>query len=121
MDPNFQFAIKSHVHDLGCMLQYSNRMVLGPLRDKIDNAIARCNRLKRLNLSMDEKGEKIQTAIWPYLFYGTLGMPLGEKHFKALRQAATNVLVGDFKHASSHVAMHYLTPRVQRPRTLCHY
>lgn len=36
MDPAFQFHIKSHVHDLGCMLQYSNRVVLGPLRDKID-------------------------------------------------------------------------------------
>lgn len=115
MDPTFQFTIKSHVHDLGCMLQYSNRIVLGPLRDKIDNAIARCNRLKRLPLNIDEKGEKIQTAIWPYLFYGTLGMPLGDKHFKALRRAATNVLVGDFKHASSHIAMQYLTPRVQDP------
>ena len=50
-----------------------------------------------------------------FVFFGTLGMPLGDKHFKALRRAASNVLVGDHKHASSHGVVHYLTHRLQDP------
>lgn len=40
---------------------------------------------------------------------------IGDRHFATLRRAATNVLVGDHKHASSHVALHFLTDRVQDP------
>ena len=58
--PEFQFKIKNHVQDLGCMISYNNQVVLGPLRDKIDNAIAKCNRLRKLNLVMEERAEKIQ-------------------------------------------------------------
>lgn len=115
MRPGFKFTIKNHVHDLGCMIAYNNQIVLGPLRDKIDNAIAKCNRLRKLNLDLDERAEKIQSAIWPATFYGALGVPIGEKHFVSLRRAAANVLVGDHKHAASHVALHYLTCRVQDP------
>lgn len=113
--PRFRFQIKNHVQDLGRMISYTNQTTLGPLRDKIDNAIAPCNRLRRLNLSLDERAEKIQVAIWPATFYGTLVVAIGDKHFSALRRAATNVLVGDHKQASSHVALHYLSRRVQDP------
>ena len=115
LQPNFRFKIKNHVQDLGCMIAYTNQVVLGPLRDKIDNAMAKCNRLRKLNLSLEERAEKIQTAIWPATFYGALGMTIGEKHFTNLRRAATNVLVGDHKQASSHVALHFLSHRVQDP------
>ena len=113
--PDFQFKIKNHVHDLGCMISYNNQVVLGPLRDKIDNAIAKCNRLKKLNLSLDQRAEKIQIAIWPATFYGALGLTIGDKHFTNLRRAAASVLVGDHKHASSPVALHYLSPHIQDP------
>ena len=115
LDPTFQFVIKSHVHDLGCTISYTNAVVLGPHRDKIDNAIAKCNRLRKLQLSLEERAEKIQTAIWPAVFYGALGLTIGDKHFTTLRRAATNVLVGDHKYASSMIALHYLTERVQDP------
>lgn len=52
---------------------------------------------------------------WPAVFYGALGLTIGDKHFTALRRSATNVLVGDHKHASSMIALHYLTDRVQDP------
>lgn len=115
LQPTFQFKIKNHVQDLGCMISYTNQVVLGPLRDKIDNAIAKCNRLRKLNLIFEERAEKIQTAIWPATFYGALGMTIGEKHFTNLRRAATTVLVGDHKQASSHMALHYLSSRIQDP------
>lgn len=79
----------------------------------MDNAVAKCNRLQKLNLDLDERAEKIQVAIWPAVFYGTLGQVIGDKHFKALRRAASNVLVGDHKHASSFTAVHYLPNRLQ--------
>ena len=113
--PGFVFQLKSHVHDLGCTISYTNAVVLGPLRDKMDNAVAKCNRLRKLNLALDERGEKIQVAVWPAVFYGALGTYIGAKHFATLRRAAANVLVGEHKHASSHVALHYLTDRVQDP------
>lgn len=105
MQPSFTFQIKNNVHDLGCMIHYSNTMVLGPVRDKMDNAGAKCNRLRKLNLDLDERAEK----------NGTFGQVIGDKHFKALRRAAANVLVGDHKHASSFVALHYLSRRIQDP------
>lgn len=42
-------------------------------------------------------------------------MTIGEKHFTNLRRAATTVLVGDHKQASSHIALHYLSSRIQDP------
>ena len=47
MAPDFKFPIKSQVHDLGCTISYTDKVVLGPLRDKIDNAVAKCNRVRR--------------------------------------------------------------------------
>ena len=113
--PDFVFTIKSHVHDLGCNISYTHAVVLGPLRDKIDNAVAKCNRLRRLHLSLEERAEKLQSAIWPAVFYGALGQTIGCKHFTTLRRAATSVLVGDHKHASSIIAMQFLTHKVQDP------
>ena len=113
--PGFQFRIKSHVHDLGCTISYTNAVVLGPLRDKIDNAVAKCNRLRKLQLTLDERAEKIQVAIWPAVFYGALGVSIGQKHFTTLRRAASNVLVGDHKHAASAIALHYISDKVQDP------
>lgn len=115
LTPGFHFKFKSHVHDLGCTISYTDAVVLGPLRDKNDNAVAKCNRLRKLRLSVDERAEKIQVAIWPAVFYGALGVAIGNKHFVALRRAATSVLVGDHKHAASPIAMHYLSDRVQDP------
>ena len=115
LDPAFAFQIKSHVHDLGCTISYNNQVVLGPLRDKIDNAIAKCNRLRKLDLTLDDRAEKIQIAIWPAVFYGALGASIGQKHFTSLRRAAATVLVGDYKHASSFVALHYLSAKIQDP------
>ena len=115
MAPDFKFPIKSQVHDLGCTISYTDKVVLGPLRDKIDNAVAKCNRVRRLNLSLDDRAEMIQVAVWPAVFYGALGLTIGERHFATLRRAATNVLVGEHKHASSHIALQYLTDRVQDP------
>lgn len=114
MSPQFKFIVKNHVQDLGCMIAYTKKTTLGPLRDKIDNAIARCNRLKKLNLGIDERAEKLQAAVWPATFYGTLGMTI-RTHYAALRRAATNVLVGDHKHGSSHIALHHLSPKLQDP------
>lgn len=115
LQPSFRFKIRNDVQDLGCMISYTNQVVLGPLRDKIDNAIAKCNRLKKMNLSLEERAEKIQTAIWPATFYGALGMTIGDKHFTNLRRAATNVMVGEHKQASSHIALHFLSHRIQDP------
>ena len=115
LEQGFKFKIKSHVHDLGCTISYTDAVVLGPLRDKIDNAVAKCNRLKRLQLALEERAEKIQVAIWPAVFYGALGVAIGNRHFVTLRRAASNVLVGDHKYAASSIAMHYLSDRVQDP------
>ena len=57
LDPTFKFVIKSHVHDLGCTISYTNAVVLGPLRDKIDNAIAKCNPSGNFNFPL-KKGQK---------------------------------------------------------------
>lgn len=115
MSPQFRFTVKNHVQDLGCMISYTEKTTLGPLRDKIDNAVARCNRIKKLNLSLDERAEKLQAAVWPATFYGTQAITIGDKHYATLRRAATNVMVGDHKHASSHIALQYLSPKIQDP------
>lgn len=75
----------------------------------------KCNRLRKLSLTLDDRAEKIQVAVWPAVFYGALGTSIGQKHFTTLRRAPATVLVGDHKHASSFVAMHYLSTRVQDP------
>ena len=76
--------------DLGCMMQYSKRIVLGCLNTRIQSAKRRLNRPQKLDLTIPDKAGKIQSAIWPLAFYGAESQVIGDSHFVTLRRLATD-------------------------------
>lgn len=107
--------VKLASKDLGCMMQYSRRTFLGCLKSRIQYAKRRLFRLQKMDLSIQDKASKIQTAIWPVAFYGAESQVIGETHFTQLRRAASDALIGKHKFASSFVAMQYLSDRIMDP------
>ena len=56
-------------------------------------ALAKLQRLSRLNVGIKDKAKLIQSSsIWPTAFFGVESVYIGQKHFNALRSAATQVL-----------------------------
>lgn len=108
-------AIKHASKDLGCMLQYTKKVVLGCLKDRMLSASRRLGRLSKQQIPLREKASKIQSAIWPLAFYGAESQFIGETHFAKLRRQASDVLVGPHKYASSYLALHMLCDRVEDP------
>lgn len=107
--------VKLSSRDLGCMMQYSKKIVLGCLKTRIQSAKRRLYRLQKLDLTIVDKGEKNQSAIWPLAFYGAESQMIGNSHFVTLRRLATDALIGKHKYASSHVALQYLSDKVMDP------
>ena len=120
IEPLFQhdqvtINVKQASKDLGCMLQYSKRIVLGCIKDRMLAAGRRLGKLAKQQISLREKASKIQAAIWPLAFYGAESQLIGDVHFSKLRRQASDVLVGPHKYASSFLALHVLYDKVEDP------
>lgn len=107
--------VKLASRDLGCMLQYSKRIVLGCLKTRIQSAKRRLFRLQKLDLTIPDKAGNFQSAVWPLAFYGAESQVIGDSHFVTLRRLAADALIGKHKFASSYIALHYLSDRVMDP------
>ena len=110
-----EIEVKLASKDLGCMLQYSKRTVLGCLKDRIQAAQRRLFRLQKMDLSIADKASKIQMSVWPMAFYGAESQVIGEVHFTKLRRLASDALIGKHKYVSAFLAMQVLTDRVMDP------
>jgi ribonuclease HI len=86
------FAVSIAERELGVFMHFSKVTHLGCQRDRIDAALAKLQRLSRLNVGIKDKAKLIQSSIWPTAFFGVESVYIGQKHFNALRSAATQVL-----------------------------
>ena len=115
MGDHHDVRILNSAKDLGCMCHYTKQVVLGHLKEKFLSAATRCKRLTYIATDLTQKADRIQNAIWPHAFFGAESQLVGEAHFKELRRAATTALVGPEQQASSWMAMHFLSTRLQDP------
>ena len=107
--------ILNSTKDLGCMTHYTNHIVLGHLRQKIQNAAQRCRKIRYFPTDLIQKARFIQTAVWPHAFFGAETQIVGESHFRTLRREAAKALVGPHSQISSYLAVHVFTPQLQDP------
>ena len=110
-----QIQILNSTKDLGCMTHYTNHIVLGHLKQKIQNAAQRCRKIRSFHTDMLHKARFIQTAVWPHAFFGAETQVVGEAHFRTLRREAARALVGPHAQVSSYLAVHLFTPQLQDP------
>ena len=112
---HIDIAVRHAAKDLGCTMQYTKQCVLGCLTDRMASASRRLTRLRRHNLSLDEKAMKIQSAVWPLAFYAAESQFIGESHLTKLRRLATDALLGKHKYASSLLALSVISDKVDDP------
>ena len=84
-------------------------MSLGFIRDKIDVAISRLQRLAWIPVSLAVKAKLIQSAVWPLALYSIDTTYIGQQHFTALRKAAGKTLVGKWHDASNVIGRSFLS------------
>ena len=107
--------ILNSTKDLGCMTHYTNHIVLGHLKQKMQNAAQRCRKIRRFPLAIAHKARFIQTAVWPHAFFGAETQIVGESHFRTLRREAASALLGPHPQISSFLAVHIFSPQLQDP------
>ena len=107
--------VKIASKDLGCMMQYTRKTLLGCFTERIKAAGRRLHRLGKTHIPIHDKAAKIQVAVWPLAFYGAESQLLGDAHFKLLRRQATDALIGHHKFASPYLAMHIISEQVEDP------
>ena len=93
-----------HAKDLGEIIQYNKACFSRPLTERVDEAVARLERLKNLPLSIEEKAVRTQVGIWSFGLYAADTHYVGMRHFDRLRRAAANCMLGAFHHINPYLA-----------------
>ena len=96
---------RSHVKDLGESVNYGKFTPVDFIRARIETAIFRIKRLRRLPISVQDKCLKIQTSAWPAALYAADTTYIGRKHFQDLRCAVVHALIGTRNFANAWVAV----------------
>ena len=93
--------VKTSVKDLGEMVSYNKSVSLGFIKDKIDDAVGRLQRLEWITADLPVKAKMIQAAVWPLALYSSDTTYIGQHHFTSLRNAAAKAMVGKWHNTSS--------------------
>ena len=114
--------VKMMVKDLGEVVHYNKSMSLGFVKKKIQDSVARINRIESLPCSLQKKALMIQTSVFPMAFYSADTVYIGQHHFTTMRRAITHALVGNWHNASPLVACCGISKFLQDPfvYVLCH-
>ena len=113
--PGLDLVILDVAKDLGACINYTRSKHIGPFKERFEAAMAGFHKLKFSHLSMQQKFEKIQVALLPRAFYAAEVCSPCENFFKTCRRSITSAVVSSAKHASSDIACHFLTTRMQDP------
>lgn len=101
--------------DLGAQLTYRGNSRLGKLRDRLQKANRRLQRLEGQVEPLHSKARLITAGIYPVALYGMELVPVGSQHMDQLRTAVANALFGASVSRNSAIAIH-CTPAVQDPQ-----
>ena len=101
--------------DLGACVNYTRSKRIGPFRERFEAAMAGFHKLKFSQLSMQQKFEKIQGALLPRAFYAAEVCSPSESFFQTCRRNITTAVVSSARHASSDIACHFLSWKMQDP------
>ena len=96
---------RQHVKDLGEAVSYGKFIPMDFIRTRIELAIARIRRLRRLPIDVQDKCLKIQSSAWPAALYAADTTYVGKKHFQDLRLAVVHALIGTRNFANAWVAV----------------
>ncbi len=110
-----EFLILQTAKDLGMQMHYNKQRMLGSILDRVQAGVKRAQRLEWLPIDVNDKAHFIQTSVWPAALYSGESQAIGQKHFNALRRAATKALTGDHRFASTFLACSALCPELQDP------
>ena len=107
--------IKTSSLDLGEIIQYGKKWIIGPLAERALAAVQRIQKLQWIPLTIDEKCQRIQAAGWAFGLYGADSHILGSQHFQKLRRAVVVAVVGNYRLANPMLAHLVLSKFLQDP------
>ena len=110
-----KLEIKSSSLDLGEILQYGKKWIVGPLVDRVQEAVVRIGRLQWIPISLDKKCQYIQAAGWAFGLYGADMHFLGSQHYQKLRRSVVVALAGHHRSANPILATLVLSKFLQDP------
>ena len=101
--------------ELGIQVKYSQRIKLGPIAQKFENARKQLYKINWMQTTFSAKADLVR-AIWQKKNYGAEGQGIGESHFTKLRRYVANIFVGGHKQACSWIVCHFLQARLIDPQ-----
>ncbi len=101
--------------ELGVQVKYSKRVRLGPITNKLEDAIKKIYKISWMQTDIRSKSF-LTRAVWQKVFYGIEGQAIGESHFNRLRRAAANLLIGPHRQASPWISCHFLQQHMMDPQ-----
>ena len=110
-----QFEVRDSAKDLGIEIHFNKQTKLGSIAERIQDGIARCDRLRWVPCDISQKSTTIQAGIWPAALHSADTQLVGNSHWRTLRRAATRALVGCHRNASSYLACTVLSTKIQDP------
>ena len=112
---DIDIQIKSHVKDLGEVVNYTRKAPLDFIKSRIDQAVSRIHRLRHIPSSVQCKLHKIQAACWPLALYAAESNYVGQVHFQDLRKAVVTAVLGKRKFANARLAVFALSKFICDP------
>ena len=75
------FSISLAERELGVFMYFSKITHLGCQKKRIEEAVAKMQKIARLSISLADKAKLLQSSVWPTAFFGVEGVYIGQKHF----------------------------------------
>eukprot|EP00438_Fugacium_kawagutii_P024970 Skav217961 [mRNA] locus=scaffold3450:87992:93123:- [translate_table: standard] len=119
------FAVTRIERVLGVTLHFARMTQHGCQGTRLQEGLARLDRLSKLQIPMEQAARLIQSTVWPMALFGSEVVYIGKSHFTKLRSHAAAILTKKTAATSNFLALSMLTRRVTDPfvfavtRALC--
>ena len=111
-----EILVQQHVKDLGEVVCYNKMSRVDHIRARVDEAIKRIHRLRRLPCPLQDKFKMIQTGAWPVALYAAEHTYIGKQHFQDLRKAVTFAVVGKRHYANAWITCAFVSKYIVDPQ-----
>ena len=113
--PEVQLQLVTHARDLGYIMHYRLAPFRGTQKERHKQALARLHRLRKADISVQDKAYVAMASAVTKALYGTHMYLVGEEYFSQLRSKIATAMLGSHHNIQSHIACSCLSPTLVDP------
>jgi len=102
--PEVQLQLVTHARDLGYIMHYRLAPFRGTQKERHKQALARLHRLRKADISVQDKAYVAMASAVTKALYGTHMYLVGEEYFSQLRSKIATAMLGSHHNIQSHIA-----------------